>query len=323
MLNVLAHDHILHAQFVELEEFKKIDSEEIIRIERPQSYTLDHQKSVQVKIKSKNIQAEGFSDAHENIALEKARSEAIERFTMKAYAKKTQTSDTSNAWACHFSFEQALENSLLELIERHLSLKAWEELQTFLVIPNSLWPKSILDWFAKYFSKVEFSRPVFALLEDQGFCSVSVYLFNNQKNCICAHASAKNLHAAMTSAFHEALRGAHSALRFEYYTQVLDLHNKVNLSEYSPGAHQLAYAYTYDLPDNIPFKDSSKFEILSKWKIHSQKLQKIDLSNFEVLVFKFKDRYIVRTRSPFYKNTYWGPPKDSHHFINPHPHNVG
>ena len=290
---------------------------------RPEGYRLKEYKSVVVKTISDSFTCEGFSDALEAIAEDKAISESLERFVMQAYALQTQTPDTSNGWACHFSIEGAIQNALSELVERDVAITSWENGKPFYLIPESAWPISIINWYSCYRGRLEYSELKIGLSQSENGCSVSTFLFNEARNCVAAHSSKTNLREAIMSSFMECLRAAHSAVRLENFSDVIALHKGYLGSDCDPGAHSLAYAYTFEFPKNIAFIENTVQQIDEKWKLHQLKFLKFDLSKFEVLAFNILDRVAVRLRHSSLKQIYWGTPKNWNELTNKHPHTVG
>ncbi len=317
-INKKTSDFSIHWPNLALEELR---FGSLQKIPRPFGYSLPQGSSALIDVRSQKFTSEGFADGDENLLEAKAKSEAIERFVMSAYALNTGIADTSNGWSCHYSLDQAIENALYELIERDVALTAWENGNSFLLIPEALWPVNIREWALCHREKLEYSLPRICLSEDKNGLVVSAFLFNSDGNCVVGHSSKPNLKDSILAAFYECLRAGHSAIRFEYLNEVLGLHSGDHSITYSPGAHSVAYAYTVKFPDHLNFFQISESETLNKWATHVKQQSERDLSNTEIIAFQVFDRVVVRIRDDSIRKIYWGLSKNE--IINKHPHIVG
>lgn len=291
------------------------------KIPRPSGYSLSQGASALVEIDSQNFTFEGFADGDEDTLEAKAKSEAIERLVMSAYAQETGKPDTSNGWSCHYSLDQAIENALYELIERDVALSAWENGNSFFLIPETLWPTQVREWTLSYRTKLEYSLPRICLSQDKNGLVISAFLFNSDGNCVVGHASKPKLKDSILASFYECLRAAHSAIRFEYLNEVLALHSGNHSLAYSPGAHSVAYAYTVKFPDHLNFIQISESEVISKWALYVKQQSERNLLKAEVIAFKVLDRVVVRIRDDSIRTIYWG--LSENEINNKHPHIVG
>jgi ribosomal protein S12 methylthiotransferase accessory factor YcaO len=297
---------------------------EFQRINRPPGYELPDVISGMLQTKSSNFKTEGFSEAKWPLAETKAKSESLERTVMQEWSKFSGIADTSNGWACHTNIEAAIENAIFELVERDVALTTWEDGLPYLLLPEAMWPLELQLWNKRKVDRPEYSILKVALCSTKNSCCISVFLFNQNGNCVVGHASSDQMSEAILAAFNECLRAAHSALRLEYFTEVIHLHSP-NLPKfkYSPGAHSLAYAYSQIFPEHMQFKQVSANEIQQLWQTHQKVISEMDTTNLEILGFKILDRVVVRVRSACLRQIYWGKAPSESFLKNKSPHNVG
>ncbi len=298
-------------------------SNEFTKVPRPKGYSIPNLFSGMIRVQSGDLISEGYADGDDGLIETKATSEALERLVMSAFARQLNEPDTSNGWACHHSLGPAIQNALCELVERDVALTSWEKGDPFYLVPENLWPKYIREWSLAHRGHLEYSNLNIALSESYNGCAVSVFLFNSRGNCVGAHSSKHILSEAISSAFMECLRAAHSALRFEHIAEVKALHQNIEKNKWNPGAHSVAYAYEIQFPNRISLVDSSASEIKLRWSRHQNILRDFDLSKFEILAFNIMGRVAVRLRYPKLRQIYWGPAKNRDELINKHPHTVG
>ena len=291
-------------------------------IKRPEGYGIPGFISGSVRVSMSDIQAQGFSDSSSDLCEVKSISEALERLVLNYFTRENKITETSNGWASHTDPSSAIDNSIFELIERDVVLTNWHNGGVFYEIPETLWPEELINWKKSRPVELEFSDLKLFLTKNENGCAVSALLFNDNKNFIAAHSSRSELKQAMLSATSECMRAAHSALRFEYFADVLALHNKNCKSRtIDPGAHSLAYAYSVSLPNSIQFKSASDFEILKSWKWHQDNFKKLEINRFKIKLFKISDRYVARAKADFMQDIYWG--QSPFEFKNNYPHFVG
>lgn len=294
------------------------------KIQRPAGYQIPGVVSGMVQAQTSNFSAQGFADSKLELAEDKAKSEAIERIVMMEWSRLNGFSDTSNGWACHPHLNTAIENALLELIERDVALRVWEEGPSYILIPSELWPLELKEWKERVGNSLEYSMLKATLCYSRNFGCVSVFLFNENGTCVVGHASKLQLAEALTSAFNECLRAAHSALRLEYFAEVMNLHDpSVKIVKCSPGAHSLAYAYKHTFPAEVQFMNCSVEQVQEKWRSHQQEISALDRSKFEIIAYKAMDRHVVRVRHPEFRQMYWGRVPNERLLKNKCPHNVG
>jgi hypothetical protein len=290
-------------------------------IKRPNGYNLPTQVSGSVTASLDSINIEGFADANPVLCETKATSEAIERYALKHFTLKNKMTETSSGWACHLSPELAIENAIFELIERDVALTNWEDFGTFFEVPETLWPDEIINWKMNRSEDIEFSSLKIYLTKNENGCCISALLFNKNNNFVAGHASRNDLDQAILSATSECMRAAHSALRFEYINDTISLHNYKYLSVVEPGAHSLAYAYSEALPKETNFEICEANKILNFWNLHQLNFKNLKYENFEIKLFKIKDRFVARVKSYKMREIYWG--RNKFKCKNNYPHCVG
>lgn len=290
-------------------------------INRPVGYNIPGFISGMVTASYGNIKIEGYADAPDNICEQKAVSEALERFTLKLHTKKNKTAETSSGWACHPVPQRAIENAVLELIERDVALTNWENAGPFFEVPETLWPEEIVKWKEQSSKNTEYSHLKILLSETQNGSCISALLLNEKNNFVTGHASRKELDQAILSAASECMRAAHSALRFEYINEVNSLHLDGNHEKVQPGVHSVAYAYSVSLPSDIQIEASTDQQIIQKWRSHRNSFDSLNFDNFKINLFQIGDRFVARVKTNLLRPIFWG----SKNYItkNNYPHFVG
>lgn len=293
------------------------------KIRRPSGYSIPGYTALCATVQVGEIKVLGFGEGTYDVALKKAISEATERMALKQYSLKSGGPESSNGWACHLSIEIAIENAILELIERDVALSNWECNGPFYEVPDLMFPTPLLSWKENREANLEFHNlRVFLSQNAHGAC-VSSLLFNGRGNFVVGHASGLDLQAAILSSAAEAMRAAHASLRFENYKEVEDLHSAKSMLPASPGAHSLAYAYSHAIPSSLIFKQSSTEEILMMWSKHRENFSSLNLSEFYIQVYEFGELFVARVRSNKYRPIHWGTKLTPETAINKSPHFVG
>lgn len=323
MMSTLAqHNERLQTSFRDSQSFPipKIINE--AEIKRPEGYALPGFVALSVTVDSNGLATTGYGEGPRDIAREKAISEAFERLALFQFCADTKTKETSSGWAAHRTADLAIRAATLELIERDVALTNWENGGPFLLVPEALWPKSLLIWKRESRSSLEFSDlRVLLSSSDNGAC-ISVLLFNENGNFVAGHASAFQLEEAILSASHECFRAAHSAIQFEHLAETRALHLSKPGSSAPPGAHSLAYAYKETLPEMVRIVEATENEILFQWEKHQKILDDMNPAECEMRFFKIGDRIIARVKNPKYRQIFWGRTNDVSK-RNQHPHFVG
>jgi len=272
-------------------------------VHRPAGYRLSGQ-AFRVEVGLGEEVGEGFGEG--DSAYEKAFSEAVERAVLKHVWRSGDTGTSSNGWAAHKTTGEAVQAGLLELLERHVILKAWEENSVFEEVPVDLWPARLLVWQATQKAQVEFSNLKVLLSTAPEGAAISVLLFNRAGGFVAGHGSSLDFESAVLSAAHECFRAAHAALRFHHYLDVKDLHDGVQGRIYEPGVHSLAYAYG-SLP-KIPLRIrmSPPEEILSLWSSHLKGFTFLQRDSDVSKNFRAGDRFIAHVQHSSLRQIYWG-----------------
>jgi hypothetical protein len=289
----------------------------IEEVKRPRGYNLDGHTNVRASADGFSI--DGFGSGDLSVAREKAISEWIERYVLLATKGGPFKSPTSNGWAAHCSLGLALEAATYELVERDSALRAWFERGPFYEIPESLWPPEIQRWSTQSLS-LEFSKPKITIcLGPHGAC-VSAFIMNKFGGAVIGHASSCDLGSAIRSAFSEALRSAHAALRLDAFAEVVALHSGREQS-YCPNANALAYAYGVSLPE-LRWTSVSESSVETLWKEHRKRVSALNLQT-SFKSYRAADRIVVSVYCPSILELFWGPTPAKFKAINPHPHFVG
>jgi len=295
-----------------------------IVIDRPEGYSFPGFNSLLVSASLNGWVEDGFSDAQTSISQAKATSEALERLVFRVFTDTNHLSDTSNGWACHPCLNEAFLNAALELIERDVTLSTWENGGPFYEIPRTLWPVEVIEWLRIRPTKLEFQHLKILLSHNANGSAISALLFNDSGNFVAGHSTNLILKNAILSATVECLRAAHSALRFEFFSDVLNLHKKsIETIKTPPGAHSLAYAYSESIPFCIKFDKATEEECMKVWKYHQLKTQNLAVDEFETNIFSINEHFVVRLRNSKYRNMFWGRSKIGRKIFNNNPHFVG
>lgn len=293
------------------------------KILRPEGYSLPGTVAIAVEVSLSGVSAEGYGEGIAPIAFEKAISEAIERCTLFSFSQTHQITETSNGWAAHTSADLAIQNAILELVERDVALSTWQNNGPFYQVPKSLWPLILHEWEHSCVSRPEFFDLRILLSENnQGAC-VSALLFNERGNFIAGHASGLELGSTIISATSECMRAAHAAVRFEHFSDVLDLHSGNTSVAAEPGAHSLAYAYTKQMPQEVQIVKAQEAEIKNLWSRHQFRFSCIDLDQFEISLFDIGNRVVARVKNEKFKQMFWGHDLENTDIKNNNPHFVG
>lgn len=291
----------------------------IERVTRPRGYDLDGHMNVRASAVVDGFSVEGFGSGEPSVAREKAISELIERYILLVTQGGPFETTTSNGWAAHQSLSLALEAATYEVVERDSALRAWFEHGPFYEIPKSLWPQAVRRWTAQGLS-LEFADPKITLcLGPHGAC-VSAFLFNKFGGAVIGHASSSDLETAISSAFNEALRSAHAALRLDAFTEVVAIHSGQERN-YSPNANALAYAYGIPLP-RLQWAPVSEGSLENLWKEHRKRVSAFNLQT-SFKSYRIADRIVVSVYSPHVLELFWGPTPSQLKAVNRHPHFVG
>lgn len=295
----------------------------IEKIRRPSGYSIPGYSALCATVQVGEFKILGFGEGSHDIALKKAISEATERMALKQYSLKSGGPESSNGWACHVSKEAAIENAILELIERDVALSNWECNGPFYEIPDVMFPPPLLSWKENREADLEFSYLRVFLSENTRGACISTLLFNERGNFVVGHSSGLNLDAAILSSAAEAMRAAHASLRFENYKEVEDLHSGESMLPASPGAHSLAYAYNHAIPSSIVFKQSNSEEITMMWNKHCENFSLLNLNDFSIQVYEVGELFVARVKSNMYRSIHWGTKLIPETAINKNPHFVG
>ena len=292
-------------------------------IDRPAGYVLPGYDALAITVSRNGLEATGYGEGDSLLAKEKALSEAIERSALREFVRSRGISETSNGWSCHHTEPLAIENAILELIERDVVLSAWQTGGPFFEMPEALWPSALKVWKAAQRPRPEFFDLRLFLSETRNGASISALLFNERGNFVAGHASGLKLKNAIISATAECFRAAHAAIRFEHFAEVLSLHAATNKMQVEPGAHSLAYAYTVEIPSQVRIVSASESEILKKWDQHLELFQELDLRDYQVTLFHVEGRVVARVKNEKYKQIFWGQDPSGSKFQNNSPHFVG
>lgn len=301
---------------IEVVECPKLTNFEITR--RPVGYAIPTFISGSAAVLFDNLEIEGFADAPLGLCEQKVISEVLERFALKIFTRKNKCTETSSGWACHVTPELAIENAVLELIERDVALSNWENAGPFYEVPESLWPSEVIDWKRMRPANIEFSDLKIYLSKSDNGCCLSALLFNKKRNFVAGHATRTTLNESILSATAECMRAAHSALRFEYLSEVYSLHQDKQSLSTEPGAHSLAYAYTVTMPEVVQFIPSTEAQIERFWASFQNSFKLLDYDNFDINLFVIQNRYVARVKSKLLKEIYWGRNKNNLNNNNPH-----
>ncbi len=302
---------------------EKIHVLEIQKLVRAEGYRLPGYEVFAAKVMRNGFLGVGFGEGISEVAKAKALSEAYERCVLEEFASTHNVLETSNGWSCHFSSKTAIQNGILELIERDVALWAWQRGGPYYELPKSLWPDVLHAWQEDH----KKTRPEFFNLRillscnENGAC-ISALLFNERRNFVAGHASGLELERTILSAIKECLRAAHAAIRFEHFAEVKRLHQGGTFAV-QPGAHSVAYAYTATFPNTVQIIPASQRAILKIWDRHNTAFQNLNSSEFRINLFHFGDRVVARVKSDSLQEIFWGKdPRGSKHKNN-NPHIVG
>ncbi len=288
---------------------------------RPVGYAIPTFISGSASVLLDNLEIHGFADAPLGLCEQKVISEVLERFALKTFTQKNKCTETSNGWACHVAPDLAVESAVLELIERDVALSSWENGGPFYEVPESLWPNEVIDWKRMRPANIEFSELKIYLSKTDNGCCLSALLYNKKRNFVAGHATRTTLKESILSATAECMRAAHSALRFEYLSEVHSLHQDKQSLSTEPGAHSLAYAYTVTMPEVVQFIPSTEAQIEQFWVSFQNSFKKLDYDNFDINLFVIQNRFVARVKSKLLKEIYWGRKKNN--LNNNYPHFVG
>ncbi len=304
---------------VEILECPKLTNFEVTK--RPVGYAIPTFISGSATVLLDKLEIQGFADAPLGICEQKVISEVLERFALKTFTHKNKCTETSSGWACHVTPDLAVESAVLELIERDVALSSWQNGGPFYEVPESLWPKEVIDWKRMRPANIEFSELKIYLSKSDNGCCLSALLFNKKRNFVAGHATRTTLKESILSATAECMRAAHSALRFEYLSEVSSLHQDKQSLSTEPGAHSLAYAYTVSMPEVVQFITSTEAQIEQFWVSFQNSFKQLDYDNFDIKLFVIQNRYVARVKSQLLKEIYWGRKKNN--LNNSYPHFVG
>lgn len=279
-------------------------------IKRPAGYAIPGLVALSITAEADGFTAIGYGEGPRELAREKAISEVFERLALYRFCADTKNTETSNGWAAHRSPDLAIRAASLELIERDVALNTWENGGPFFVVPESLWPKSLLMWKAEPRPRLEFSDLRILLSSgDNGAC-VSALLFNENGNFVAGHASAFRLEDAILSAANECFRAAHSAIQFEFFAEVAALHASEAGTRATPGAHSLAYAYKETMPEVVRIVGASESDVCFQWERHQIALNDMNPADFDTKLFEVGDRIVARVKSTKHRQIFWGRTND-------------
>lgn len=298
---------------------KIINATEIMR---PAGYALPGFVALSVNVEADGLTAIGYGEGPRELAREKAISEALERLALFKFCANTKTKETSNGWAAHCSADLAIRAAILELVERDIALNSWENGGPFYLVPESLWPKPLLIWKMELRPHLEFSHLRILLSHSDNGACISALLFNESGNFVAGHASALRLEDAILSATNECFRAAHSAIQFDFLSEVAALHASGPGTGAAPGAHSLAYAYKETMPEVVQIESATEIEVRRHWERHQITLNQMNLADYDAQIFEVGDRVVARVKSPKHRQIFWGRTNDLSK-RNKHPHFVG
>lgn len=293
------------------------------KLGRAEGYSIPGFESLAVEVSRNGYLATGFGEGPSAIAREKALSEAIERSVLAEHVETQGKTETSNGWSCHLSESLAVENAILELIERDVALTAWQSGGPFLEFPQSLWPVPLHAWQNSLRIRPEFFDLRILLSATNNGACISALLFNERNNFVAGHASALTIESAILSATAECLRAAHSAMRLEHFAEVADLHADTGSNPVEPGVHSVAYAYTVALPKEVEIVPASEKEVEARWSEHHRNFQNLDRRSLDITLFRVNGRAVARVRSDKFREIFWGKDPSGSCFQNNNPHFVG
>lgn len=304
-----------------LERSSRIQVLETNPIIRPDGYALPNYQATSVTVVCNRMKTTGYGEGSGQIAYEKALSEAIERSVLFEFRRQNGRTESSNGWACHFTAALAIDAAIFELIERDVAVSSWQAGGPFYIVSDELWPQELRGW--QPIPRPEFSDLKILLSESPNGACVSALLFNDRGNFVAGHASGPNLSDAILSAAAECFRAAHSAIRFEYFNDVLLLHAGRLTGPTQPAAHSLAYAYSISIPPEVAILSASSSEIRFKWQRHVDVFSQLDRNDFCVTLFPVEGRVVARVKNKRYREMVWGPNQVGSNFKNNSPHFVG
>lgn len=294
--------------------------EEVIR---PQGYAIDGLACYRSVVELAGRKAEGWGTGSPDLAKVKAVSEAIERFCMFSVCETDRTISSSNGWSAHTTIERAKENAVSELIERDTALRTWFNAGPYYLVPKEFWPATLLKWdSSKLKANIEFAKATVLLTNGPFGCCLSVLLQTSDWRTVVGHASGREFQQTIESAFFEALRSAHAALRFEEFPETNDLHSSEPPTvDYGPGANGMAYAYGATLP-NLSIGYASNELVVSAWNEHNERLTSL-IARSDFTVFKVGTRFVVRAKAIGIQDIFWGRTPGEMNVKNKLPHFVG
>lgn len=298
----------------------KVTSED--EIKRPVGYALPGSVALSITAEADGFKATGYGEGPRDLARSKAISEAFERLALFKFCTNTEATETSSGWAAHRTADLAIRAAMFELIERDVALTTWENGGEFYLVPETLWPKSLLMWKREQRPHLEFSDLRIFLSSDGNGACVSALLFNESGNFVAGHASAFELQDAITSAANECFRAAHSAIQFDSFAEVAALHASGPGIGASPEAHSLAYAYKEVMPEVVQIVATTEDEVRRIWQGHQSAFNELNLAEFDRRTFQVGDRIVARVKSPKHREIFWGRTNDVS-IRNQHPHFVG
>ncbi len=294
--------------------------EEVVR---PEGYAIDGIVCFRLAVESNGQTAEGWGTGSIEVAQAKALSEALERFAMFTQVSKDSSIATSNGWAAHPDLESAKVRAVAELIERDTALTTWFAAGPYYIVRETEWPESlIIRKKAIGGTAVEFSNSTVLLSEGSFGACISVLLQTHDGRTVVGHASGSEMKNAIESAFFEALRSAHAALRFDEFAETMDLHGEESPTvAYGPGANGMAYAYGAPMP-KLNFEIKTDTEIQVMWRRHQEKLHVLTLES-DFRTYMMGDRYVVRALVRGVQEIFWGRTPKHFKVKNNFPHFVG
>jgi hypothetical protein len=295
----------------------------IEEVVRPEGYAIQGLACFRVVVKSDDLTADGWGTGSSEVAAAKALSEALERFAMFTQVKSDPSVLSSNGWAAHPEFESARLRAFAEVVERDTALTTWFNAGPYYSVSESQWPDVLVKWKNSVLgSAVEFSHPLVLLAEGSFGACISVLLQTQDGRTVVGHASGVELQKSIESAFYEALRSAHAALRFDEFAETVDLHSEeCPTVAYGPGANGMAYAYGAPMP-KLDVESKSDAEIQSKWQHHREKLQALTFDS-DFRTYKVGDRFVVRALVHGSQEVFWGRTPKHMKVKNNFPHFVG
>lgn len=287
---------------------------------RPQGYSFTGNTYLTITAEIEGFEGIGYGEGSSELAMAKARSEAVERACLKWFVRNYGGPESSNGWATHIDRELAIRNAFFELMERDIALTAWETGGPFFLVPDELWPAALTSW-TQTSGSLEFGIVrVLISFGERGAC-ISVLLMNRSGRFVAGHAASLSLSGAIESAANEAFRAAHSALQFDHFATVRSLHNSDDqYAVAEPGAHSVAYAYNEVFPEEVAVSKMSAREIKMKWS-GATALKPSD-DAFTMTIFKAGPFITARLKSSWFREMYWGQAKVSNS-RNKRPHFVG